>query len=165
MSWSLFLTRTVSTTKLVKVPTDEVILALHQPPTIVRLNPLVIDCSPDPNDPTLFVVTDNLKVLGVFPTTIKYTVKFSFVEDGFDSVVNAGGGTLLTNKWRATAVQDGTEIHEAVIVQAFFLFLPLVMKSLKTSHVALLDNLASKLEGEEAPQSHSRYRIHSFHPY
>jgi len=110
---SLTLQRSVSLSKTTHIPLTDVLNTLHDPVLLVNLGPLVVDHTVDPSETELHHVTDKISILGLFHTRTKFTVKFTLVEDGVISSVNAGFGTVVRSQWRArTITGGGTEILE-----------------------------------------------------
>lgn len=110
----LFLTRTVSSSKVVRCEHAAAINHVRDPEALIRLNPLVVSVqeldSPRPGA-RKFVVTDRL-ALGL---TTKYTVALIPVDGGVDGHVEAGLGSRLHNQWRVKEVDGGgVEVEETV---------------------------------------------------
>jgi hypothetical protein len=109
----LTLQRSVSLSKTTHISLTDVLNTLHNPVLLVNLSPLVVDHTVDPSETDLHHVTDKISILGFFPTRTKFTVKFTLVEDGVISSVDAGFGTVVKSQWRArTITGGGTEILE-----------------------------------------------------
>lgn len=137
--WPFFLTSTKTYTKLVPdISEDEAIGVLHDPLTLIHLNPLVFKAHAlDPSQPMLYTIHDILTVFKVFKTEIVYTVDFSRTSwvfktsytdrritysyskgDGMDSQSKAGAGTTVKGEWRARRQDSGEiEISETVTVR------------------------------------------------
>lgn len=115
--WPIFLKRTLVTSKTVNVSLEHALNAVQDPPTLIRLNPLVIGYDTKPDDPSHYIIADRLKVMGMDRET-KYAAKFSSQPDGMISVVRAGGGVNLKNHWRVRVSEGGeVEIIEEVTVE------------------------------------------------
>ncbi|EJD55529.1 hypothetical protein AURDEDRAFT_179273 [Auricularia subglabra TFB-10046 SS5] len=141
-------TRLLKTSRVLKAPLPEALQALHDPQTLIRLNPLVIDCSQDDTDKAVWHITDRLSIAFI-TTTTKYTVRFTPVEDGVDCESSASGVHIL-NRWRARALDDEgqVEVSEEAKVETSIFLIGYVEGQLKTSHVQLLEAMASLLEGK-----------------
>lgn len=111
------LTRSVSTSRLIDVPLHLALEALHDPPTIIQLNPLVIHYEASSSDQDFYTITDKLVVFGLWTTETKYNAKFATVDEGVDVIVTAGVGTKVTSRWRARTVEDRTELYEEATVE------------------------------------------------
>ncbi|KAJ8496110.1 hypothetical protein ONZ45_g12580 [Pleurotus djamor] len=144
--WPLYLRRVVSNSKQLTEPSAKVLAAVQDPQFLIHLNPLVIDATVDPTDPTLFTIRDRLTVLGI-NTETSYTCKFTQWENGVDTETKAGLGTTLDAAWRVIPGSDAEhcEVTEEVTIEALFFMMPYILSTFKTSHQALLDNLADNV--------------------
>ncbi len=127
--WPFTLKSTVSASRVLNVPVEEVLKAVRDPAFLITLNPLVIDWSAEPTKPNLYTIHDRLLLFGFFKTVISYTCDFSIREDGVDTETHASLGTRLRSKWRARSVSDEpgkTEVSEETTVEASNCFLALV---------------------------------------
>lgn len=167
---------TVTTPKTIHTPLSSALAVLHDPISLTRLNPLVITVEQCTKDPRVYVITDRLRVFG-FTVGIQmtYTAKFTLMEDGVDTEIEAPGGIHLINRWRVKANGEGvvvtgnggvfnrpatamSDLTFTVTVHSNALVRPLVVYTLKKSHREFMDSLAKKLEGcplnaEHQPQS------------
>lgn len=107
MPLSVTLTRTVSSSKVINASRDAILEVLHDPPTLIKLSPLVTGVTVSPTDPDFYTITDKFVFLGFMSTSMNYTAKFTRTEDGITSLVNAGAGTELLNNWRVHSVEGG----------------------------------------------------------
>ncbi|KAF7344976.1 hypothetical protein MVEN_01660300 [Mycena venus] len=140
-------TSTITSTKHINAPVEDVIATLHDFQTMINLNPLVTKSVVDPNDPNTITISDSVPLfLGItFPTT--YTAHFEAVPDGMNTNNSAQAGVTLHNEWRAVAnPSGGTDLTETDTLTANFLLSGLVTDELTTSHNQLMDTLAAKLE-------------------
>jgi carbon monoxide dehydrogenase subunit G len=110
-------TRSVSASRLIDVPVSQVLQALHDPPAIIQLNPLVIHYEASSSDPNFYTITDKLMVFGLWKTETKFNARFVTVDDGVDVSVAAGVGTKITNRWRVRNVENGTELLEEATLE------------------------------------------------
>ncbi|KAJ6562419.1 hypothetical protein B0H19DRAFT_1144443 [Mycena capillaripes] len=142
-------TSTISSTKHINAPMEDVIAKLHDFQAMIDLNPFVTNSEVDTSDPTgnTFKVTDLVPLfLGLsFPTT--YTAKFEAVPDGMNTDNAAAAGVSLHNEWRAVAnASGGTDLTETDTLTANFLLSGFITDELKSSHNQLMDTFASQLE-------------------
>lgn len=147
--WPFFLKFSISASRVLNVPAEEALKAIQDPVFLITLNPLVIGWSAEPAKPNHYTIRDRLLLLGFFKTVISYTCDFSTRDDGVDTETQAGLGTRLWSKWRARPVSDEpgkTEVSEETTVEAFFLNMPMIMRTLKASHGELMDSVKAKLE-------------------
>ncbi|KAF4605259.1 hypothetical protein EYR40_004042 [Pleurotus pulmonarius] len=150
--WPFTLKSTVSTSRVLNIPVEEVLKAVRDPAFLITLNPLVIDWSAEPTKPNLYTIHDRLLLFGFLKTVISYTCDFSIREDGVDTETHASLGTRLRSKWRARSVSG-----EPGKTEAFCLNMPMIIRTLKASHGELMDSMAIKLaEGHYTPISSSR---------
>jgi hypothetical protein len=114
-------TRSVETvSRLIDIPLSRALEALHDPPTLIQLNPLVTRYEASASDPNFYTITDKLVVFGLWTMETKYKVKFVTVDDGVDVSVTAGLGTKVTNRWRTRTVENKTEIREEATLEVRF---------------------------------------------
>ncbi|KAJ6542895.1 hypothetical protein B0H19DRAFT_1076925 [Mycena capillaripes] len=144
-------TSTISSTKHINAPVEDVIAKLHDFQAMIDLNPLVTKSEVDTSDSTgnTIKVTDSVPLfLGLsFPTT--YTAKFEAVPDGMNTDNAVAAGVSLHNEWRAVAnASGGTDLTETDTLTANFLLSGIITNELTTSHNQLVDTLASQLEAE-----------------
>lgn len=138
-------TRLVTTSRMLQAALPEVVHTLHDPQTLIRLNPLVIDCTQDDTDKSVWHIIDRLN-FACITTTTKYTVRFTPVEDGVDSESSAAG-VAISNKWRAREVDGGkVEVSEEATVNCSVFLIGYVEGQLKTSHAQLLEAMSALLE-------------------
>nr|GAT51981.1 predicted protein [Mycena chlorophos] len=140
-------TSVITSTKHINAPVASVIAALQDFHSMITLNPLVTNATPDPSNPNEFTVTDSVPLfLGIsFPTT--YTAVFTTLPNGVAVNNSAQAGVSLHNEWVAVAnATGGTDLTETDTLTANFLLSGIVTDELKTSHDQLLDTLASQLE-------------------
>lgn len=106
-------TVTVSSSKIIHAGLSSTLAVLHDPPSLARLNPLVIAVDQSPKDPSTYLITDRMRIFG-FSVGIQwvYSAKFTFLENGADVVVEAAHGVRLINQWRAQAIGAGVEVTE-----------------------------------------------------
>ena len=104
-------------------PYEDVQKVLKDAPTLIRLNPLVTSYETKPDDPTTYIIVDNLKTFfGTFKSTYTARVEFGLPDDaeGQDSGsrttfhVKAGGGMTSINHWTARRVPDRPDESEVV---------------------------------------------------
>jgi hypothetical protein len=117
MVWPITLTRSVTGSKVIHCSLAAALEVLHDPPSLIEMNPIVLSKTADPSNRASYRVTDRLLVFGYFHTQTTYTCTFSFCDDGVDVDVNAGAGTKGKTRWRARAVESGTEVCEEVSMQ------------------------------------------------
>lgn len=187
--WPFFLKFSISASRVLNVPAEEALKAIQDPVFLITLNPLVVGWSADPAKPNHYTIHDRLLLLGFFKTVISYTCDFSTRDDGVDSETQAGLGTRLWSKWRARPISDEpgkTEVSEETTVEvssscllvcfgilpypvspkAFFLNMPMIMRTLKASHGELMDSMKAKLEeGHYTPSRYSQPRLHHSDPF
>lgn len=109
-------TRLVSFSRTTKASPESILRILHDPSRLVRLNPLVIDISLDP-DTSVYTITDRLVFLKHFHSETKYQCQFFFHADGLDTEVIASAGTKLTSHYRVHVDPTGlTEITEQTTI-------------------------------------------------
>ncbi|KAJ6458868.1 hypothetical protein C8R47DRAFT_1028389 [Mycena vitilis] len=140
-------TSTITSTKHINAPVEDVVATLHDFQKMINLNPLVTKSVVDATDPNIITVTDSVPLfLGLsFPTT--YTAHFEAIPGGMNTNNSASAGVSLHNEWRAVAnPSGGTDLTETDTLTANFLLSGIVTDELKTSHNQLMDTLASQLE-------------------
>lgn len=124
--WPFFLKYTVSASRVLDVPTEEVLKVVQDPAFLITLNPLVIDWGAEPAKPNHYTIRDRLLLLGLFKTVISYTCDFLIRADGVDTDTHAGLGTRLWSKWRVRPVSDEpgkTKVSEETTVEVRHSFL------------------------------------------
>ncbi|KAJ7028094.1 hypothetical protein C8F04DRAFT_1237746 [Mycena alexandri] len=140
-------TSTITSTKHINAPVEDVIATLQDFQTMIHLNPLVTNSVQDPNDPNTFSITDGIPLFAglSFPTT--YSAHFDTVENGMDTNNTVAAGVSLHNEWRAVAnATGGTDLTETDTLIANFLLSGIITDELKTSHVQLMNTIADQLE-------------------
>lgn len=126
MGWPLTLTRTASFSRTIHALPDTVLKLIHDPNVLFSLNPLIINISVDPANPSLYTVTDRLVILGCFQTQTTYICTLLLREDGIDTEVVAGGGTRLKSFYRVKAGENGTtEFTEQTMIEVCLLSPPI----------------------------------------
>lgn len=75
---------------------------------MISLNPLVVSYDAHKDDPSAYVITDHLKMLGR-TTVSKYSAKFVPTDDGLLVHVNAPGGMKSRNSWKIREHPDDPE--------------------------------------------------------
>ncbi|EJD04045.1 uncharacterized protein FOMMEDRAFT_167326 [Fomitiporia mediterranea MF3/22] len=149
--WPLFLKRIVITRGVIKVPQEEVLNVLKDPPTVITLNPLVAYYEVKPEDPSTYVITDTIK-MPFFTTKTTYTARVEFGENRTTFHVKASGGMTSTNHWtskRRDEQPDTTEVVEESHVEAPFFLMPFIVGNIRKSHRELMDRLTVKLESKQ----------------
>ncbi|KAF8584979.1 hypothetical protein K439DRAFT_1344575 [Ramaria rubella] len=135
--WTVMPT-TITSNKVINAPLSKALAVLHDPPTLARLNPLVVAMVQDTRDPNLYTITDRMTMFGItVGRQWAYTAKFFFTEDGVDTDIEAAAGVKLKNQWRAKAQGDKVEVTETVTIEANAFVRPFVIYTLKTSHETL----------------------------
>lgn len=113
MVWPFTLKRNLSFNKTIRAPRTAAVAFLHDPDNLITLNPLVLSKTADHSNPNLFIITDQLVILGCIHTTTTYKCLFTNNDKGVDTDVDAGIGTKLKGQWRAKDGQDETsEVSE-----------------------------------------------------
>ncbi|TRM66165.1 hypothetical protein BD626DRAFT_197879 [Schizophyllum amplum] len=149
--WPFFLSRTVTSSTIIRVPADAVLQHLHDPDRMIGGGPLVVDRKPDPANPLRYTVTDKLNVLGLWTTTTSFDALFEPKDDGTDVTVNASLGTRLQQRWRVRSRSEReTEMTEEVVVQGFCLMMPYIVGTMSKSHREGNERVKRELEAKHA---------------
>ncbi|KAJ3976997.1 hypothetical protein EV361DRAFT_162165 [Lentinula raphanica] len=158
--WPFFLETSKTFVKTFPAPDgvtiDDVLRILHDPPTLVGINPLVTKCEVlDPSKPAVYTIYDALPILGLFTLPIVYTVRFELTNDGTDTEVEAGMGTTIVEQWRVKQKEENqdVEISEKFNCRCFFLFKPFIFATTSKAHAEVLDRLANKVIEEAKGRS------------
>jgi hypothetical protein len=107
---------TLTLSKVVNAPIADVLAALHNPVLLITLGPLCIRYVVDSVDPDLYAITERIKMLW-FHTETSFTAKFVRLDNGIETIVNAGFGLVIKTQWTARSVPEGTEIVEKCSVK------------------------------------------------
>jgi len=140
---------TVSSSKIIDAPIADAITLLHDPPRLAGLNPLVVSVTQSHEDASEYTIVDEkISLWGrISIPTLPYNAKFLSLDDGVNVDVRAMGVVKLQNQWRAKALgEDQCEVTETILVDAPWILKSFVMRTLKQSHVELLEAMASQLE-------------------
>ncbi|KAH7104650.1 hypothetical protein BKA62DRAFT_767708 [Auriculariales sp. MPI-PUGE-AT-0066] len=138
--------RVIRSSQVVNASVPDALRALHDPPTMIKLNPLVIAHQQDDLDPSLWSITDHLNFMCIHTTTV-FTAKFTLAEDGCITETRAAAGVYLQNRWRVSIGPSGKcEISEEVTLDTSIFLAGFVTKEIRKSHAELLAALATHLE-------------------
>ncbi|KAJ7169942.1 hypothetical protein C8R46DRAFT_1217563 [Mycena filopes] len=113
-------------TKRIHAPLQPVLDFVRDPDAMMRLSPLIISVTVDPQDSTKYTISDKLTTpFGL--REIVYTATILVTPGGIDAQSKAGAGTTVRSRYSAHAIsEDETEVEEMVDVNAFFLLLPFI---------------------------------------
>jgi len=142
---SSFPTQSLMLTQVINAKPEAVIAVLHDPHVFLSLGPYVSELTADASDSSQFTITDSI-VIGSFKVKTTYKVSVEMHADGFTGSSAAGVGTKTKSNFSVKAGKDDntTEVTQNSMVTGFFLLMPFIMSTMKTAHVSILDNLASK---------------------
>ncbi|KAJ6610058.1 S-adenosyl-L-methionine-dependent methyltransferase, partial [Mycena sp. CBHHK59/15] len=141
---SFFPTRQISYTQHISAPLSTVLQLIHDPPALMHLSPLIVSVSVDPKDPAKHTIVDDLCLFG-FRTKMTYFANITIHEDGMTADVAAGAGTRTETRYAARAVPGGTEVEEKCTINAFFLFMPFIVRTVEKAHSQSLERLAASV--------------------
>jgi len=157
-------------TQTIHANPEAVIAVLHDPRVFLSLGPYVNEVILDASDPSQFTITDSIPVIGPFRVKTTFKVSITIHADGFTGSSAAGAGTTTKSNFSVKAGKDNntTEVTENSMVtvshffpmyferlytytwklicghQGFLILMPFIMSTMKTAHISILDNLASK---------------------
>jgi hypothetical protein len=122
-----FPVRSTSSSRQVNAPIDQVLTFLHDPVSVIKLDPLVSTCTQSTTNTGLWSVVDRVKILKWwpwnFPTLhVGYTANFHSTPNGVTIDVVANRLLTMKNTWHATANKEGTEVFMEVQSKVFFYF-------------------------------------------
>jgi hypothetical protein len=137
---------TFTTEARVHAPPEAVLAVLDDPPSFMRLNPLVVAVDPVPGEAGAYVVTDVLRMLGV-SFRFRYKVCWQRVADGSDSEVLTAPATHLRNTLRVRADGPGSIVTETVRLRAPRPLVGYTRATAQASHREMLDGLRRRAEG------------------
>ncbi|KAH8102607.1 hypothetical protein BXZ70DRAFT_929208 [Cristinia sonorae] len=148
-------TRKVSFSRTVDCTFEKAINTLHNPTTLIDLNPLVIHREQDPTNPNIWHIRDRLKInVGLtFEWNLDYRANVTPLDDGLEFDVSAPLGTTLKNRWTVLKVEGGVKIMEDVTATTNFLLISATMRDLLPAHEDLHNKLAAMLEGRSLASS------------
>jgi hypothetical protein len=114
-----FSTRNHESSRIVHASPQAILKTLHDPDILIRLNPLVVNVTANPEPSHSYTIVDELLILGCFKTTTTYTCVASFLDDGIECDVEAALGTRTRSSFHVKQGPDeGTsEIIHKVVVQ------------------------------------------------
>lgn len=118
--------------KIVHVPLVAVLKVLHDPVALIKLGSLATGYTVDPTDANLYHVTDTISFLGCFHTETNFKARFTTLEDGMISDVDANFGTRVRSQWKARSIEGGTQVEVETSIKVGFIvnnFMPSSPKS------------------------------------
>ncbi|TCD71471.1 hypothetical protein EIP91_008851 [Steccherinum ochraceum] len=147
MGAALSQTRTVTFSSTVRCTSDKALAVLHDPLSVINLDPLVVFREKSATDPTLWNLRDRLKILGFINYDMKYTARVTPRDDGVSFDVNAPFGIKMNSRFSVAEVDEGVKVNEDVEVTTNALIITGVLSSMKPAHQQLHDRLGAQLEG------------------
>ena len=125
------------------VSNDAILAILHDPVTMITLNPLVISqklTSAPGVTPAVYSITDKLPI-----GTTTYTASFTNTATGMSSTVDASLGLKTTGVWSIVQGDSGMVLDEEVDVTGNRLVVPFVKGQIESSHQELHKALIAKV--------------------
>ena len=93
-------TRTIYTSpgRVVQCSYEKAITTLHDPLTLIKMDPLAVSHQQSATDPDLWTIRDQLSILG-FKYQFSFSARHTKYEDGVSFDVNAPLGIVMKDRW------------------------------------------------------------------
>ena len=115
MGAALSQTRTIYTSpgRVVQCSYDKAITTLHDPLTLIKMDPLAVSHQQSATDPDLWTIRDQLIVLG-FKFFFSSRGRHTKYEDGVSFDVNAPLGIVMKDRWTISKADGGINLEQRV---------------------------------------------------
>lgn len=131
----------------IPVPPEAVLARLSQSDGWIRLQPLVVAVEADSRNPGMIRVTDRLE-LGGRSFLLRYRAQVLPVPDGIDAHAWSFPFIHVFNRLRCRPAREGTVLRETSTLEAPRPLLGYTVRTARTAHAAMLENLKASLVRE-----------------
>jgi hypothetical protein len=116
--WPFILTRTLTLEKSIIASKSDVLNFLHDPYRVIANNAVMVSFVQDASDPSLYIVTERLPLIGSWATHTKFKSRWTKLTNGCDVEVYANFGTRLSNELRVRELdsREGTVVYYERVV-------------------------------------------------
>jgi hypothetical protein len=117
MVWPFFHNKHLSFTKVIDTPLESVLNVMHDPQVYMKLQPSIVEVTPNPTNHSEFISLEALKILGLLKINTESKVAVRIRDEGFIYFMISAAGTKAISITSARAVgNDRTEVTELFTV-------------------------------------------------